>query len=112
MSTGHCPIRACDNDYIHDQRVAVRRTRHVLKLAGSVLPAGLVGQYRPEFKWLGDLTTPTRDLDVYLLGYSAMAAKLIAGTEPELWPFHEYLMRQRAASQRQLARGLRSARFS
>src|SRR5258706_10062271 len=105
-------IRDIDPEFLQGLRVAVRRSRSVLKLAGSVRPAGLVGQYRPEFKWLGDLTTPTRDLDVYLLGYSAMAAKLIAGTEPELWPFHEYLMRQRAASQRQLARGLRSARFS
>jgi CHAD domain-containing protein len=41
-----------------------------------------------------------------------MAGKLVAATEPELRPFHEYLSRQRAASQRQLARGLRSARFS
>ena len=105
-------IRDIDTEFLHDLRIAVRRSRSVLKLAGSVLPADLVGRYRPEFKWLGDLTTPTRDLDVYLLGYGAMAAKLIAATEPELRPFHEYLKRQRAASQRQLARGLRSARFS
>ena len=105
-------IRDIDIEFLHDLRIAVRRTRSVLKLAGSVLPAGLVGQYRPEFKWLGDLTTPTRDLDVYLLGYGAMAAKLVAATEPELRPFHEFLSRQRAASQRQLARGLRSARFT
>jgi len=105
-------IRDIDIEFLHDLRIAVRRTRSVLKLAGSVLPAGLVRRYQPEFKWLGDLTTPTRDLDVYLLGYDAMAAKLVAATEPELRPFHEYLSRQRAASQRQLARGLRSARFS
>ena len=105
-------IRDIDTEFLHDLRVAVRRTRSVLKLAGSVLAAGLAGRYRPEFKWLGDLTTPTRDLDVYQLGYGAMAAKLVAATEPELRPFHDYLSRQRAASQRQLARGLRSARFS
>src|SRR6266702_2663204 len=105
-------IRDIDTEFLHDLRIAVRRTRSVLKLAGSVLPAALVGRYRPEFKWLGDLTTPTRDLDVYLLGYPQMARKLVAGTEPELHPFHEYLGRQRAAAQRQLARGLRSARFN
>jgi CHAD domain-containing protein len=105
-------IRDIDTEFLHDLRIAVRRTRSVLKLAGSVLPAGLAGRYRSEFKWLGDLTTPTRDLDVYLLGYDAMAAKLVAATEPELRPFHDYLSKQRAASQRQLARGLRSARFS
>lgn len=105
-------IRDIDIEFLHDLRIAVRRTRSVLKLAGSVLPASLPDRYRPEFKWLGDLTTPTRDLDVYLLGYPAMAERLVAATEPELRPFHDYLAGQRAAAQRQLARGLRSARFT
>jgi CHAD domain-containing protein len=80
-------------------------------MAGSVLPAGIAARYRPEFKWLGDLTTPTRDLDVYLLGYPEMAGKLISATELDLRPFHDQLTRQRAVSQRQLVRGLRSARY-
>jgi CHAD domain-containing protein len=84
----------------------------VLKLAGSVLPGSLVGRYQPEFKWLGDLTTPTRDLDVYLLGYEAMAAGLVGATEPDLHPFRDYLLSQRVSAQRQLARGLRSGRFA
>ena len=105
-------IRDVDTEFLHDLRIAVRRTRSVLKLARAALPAGLADRYRPEFKWLGDLTTPTRDLDVYLLGYPAMAGGLIAGTEPELRPFHDYLARQRASAQRQLASGLRSARYS
>jgi CHAD domain-containing protein len=105
-------IRDIDTEFLHDLRIAVRRSRSVLKMAGSVLPGSMVARYRPEFKWLGDLTTPTRDLDVYLLGYKHMAAGLVAGTEPELRPFHEYLKTQRASSQRQLARGLRSARFT
>lgn len=75
-----------DTEFLHDLRVAVRRTRSVLKTARAVLPAGLVGQYRQEFKWLGDLTTPTRDLDVYLLGYPEMAATLVAATQAELRP--------------------------
>jgi CHAD domain-containing protein len=108
----HGTIRDVDTEFLHDLRIAVRRTRSVLKLAGSVLPASMVGRYRPEFKWLGDLTTPTRDLDVYLLGYPEMARKLVGAIEPELRPFRDYLMRQRETSQRQLARGLRSARFN
>jgi len=105
-------IRDIDTEFLHDLRIAIRRTRSVLKLAGSALPAGLAVRYRPEFKWVGDLTTPTRDLDVYLLGYPEMASKLVGATEPELRPFRDYLDRQRGASQRQLARGLRSARFN
>jgi len=105
-------IRDIDTEFLHDLRIAVRRTRSVLKLAGSVLPASMPGRYRPEFKWLGDLTTPTRDLDVYLIGYPEMARKLVGAAEAELRPFHDYLVRRREASQRQLARGLRSARFN
>ena len=77
-------VRDIDTEFLHDLRIAVRRTRSALKLAGDVLPGGLAGRFRPEFKWLGDLTTPTRDLDVYLLGYPSMAAGLVAATAGEL----------------------------
>ncbi len=101
-----------DTEFLHDLRVAVRRTRSVLKTAKSVLPASVVGRYRLEFKWLGDLTTPTRDLDVYLLGYPSMTARLVAAGEADLAPFCEYLQRERATAYRQLIRGLKSARFT
>jgi CHAD domain-containing protein len=104
-------VRDLDTEFLHDLRIAVRRTRSALKLTGDVLPAGVTAAFRPEFKWLGDLTTPTRDLDVYLLGYPGMAAGLVAATAEELQPFRAHLERSRAAAQRQLARGLRSARF-
>jgi CHAD domain-containing protein len=105
-------VRDIDIEFLHDLRVAVRRTRSALKLTGDVLPGDMAARFRPEFKWLGDLTTPTRDLDVYLLGYPGMAAGLVAATPEELQPFHAHLERSRAAAHRQLARGLRSARFS
>ena len=105
-------VRDIDSEFLHDLRIAVRRTRSALKLAGDVLPSGLAGRFRPEFKWLGDLTTPTRDLDVYLMGLDAMAAGLVAAAPAELLPFREHLARRRAAEQRQLARGLRNTRFS
>ncbi len=104
-------IRDVDTEFLHDLRIAIRRTRSALKLAGRVLPAGLADRYRPEFKWLGDLTTPTRDLDVYLLGFEQMTAGLMGAGEEDLRPFLAYLMRARATAQRDLARGLRSARF-
>ena len=103
-------IRDLDPEFLHDLRVSVRRTRSALKLAGDVLPAGLPRRFKPEFKWLGDLTTPARDLDVYLLGFPAMAASLTAASPAELEPLHAYLARQRAAEHRRLAAGLRSAR--
>jgi CHAD domain-containing protein len=105
-------IRDIDTEFLHDLRVAVRRSRSALKLVGDVLPASLPARFRPEFKWLGDLTTPTRDLDVYLLGYDEMAAALVSATPAELEPFRTHLASRRVIEQRALARGLRSARFS
>jgi CHAD domain-containing protein len=101
-----------DTEFLHDLRVAVRRTRSALKLVGQVLPSGARQRFRPEFKWLGDLTTPTRDLDVYLLRLPAMTAGLIGADAADLGPFGDHLEQQRARAQRELVRGLRSARFS
>src|SRR5579863_10122348 len=84
-------LRDIDTEFLHDLRVSVRRTRSAIKLLGHVLPAGLAGQYAAEFKWLGDLTTPTRDLDVYLLGFPAMADQLVAASAADLEPFRAFL---------------------
>jgi len=104
-------LRDIDIEFLHDLRVAVRRTRSAIKLLGDVLPDGLAASYAAEFKWLGDLTTPTRDLDVHLLGFDAMAAHLVAASPADLEPFRAFLTRRRAREVRRLSAGLRSARF-
>jgi CHAD domain-containing protein len=104
-------LRDIDTEFLHDLRVSVRRTRSAIKLLGGVLPDGLAGQYAAEFKWLGDLTTPTRDLDVHLLGFGPMAEHLVAASEADLEPFRAFLARRRAREFRRLVVGLRSARF-
>jgi CHAD domain-containing protein len=104
-------IAAVDTEFLHDLRVAVRRTRSILRLAGDVLPDDLAARFRPEFKWLADLTTPVRDLDVYLLGLGGMAAGLSSADARDLEPFRSFLVRHRAAERRRLVRGLRSRRF-
>jgi CHAD domain-containing protein len=105
-------LRDVDTEFLHDLRVAVRRTRSALKLAGDALPAGLADRFAPEFKWLGDLTTPTRDLDVYLDGFGQMSGRLSAAAPGDLGSFRAHLVTRRAAERRKLARGLRSARFT
>ena len=107
----HGVLRDIDTEFLHDLRVSVRRTRSAIKLLGQVLPAGLARQYAAEFKWLGDLTTPTRDLDVYLLGFPGMADELVAASAADLEPFRAFLVKRRAREFRKLTAGLRSARF-
>lgn len=99
-----------DSEFLHDFRVAVRRTRSVLKMLGDVLPAGLADRAAPEFRWLGDVTTPTRDLDVYLLELDTLAATV---THPDdLTAFGAYVQDKRAAAQQSLARSLKSKRYT
>ena len=104
-------LRDIDTEFLHDLRVAVRRTRSAIKLLGEVLPADLARKYSAEFKWLGDLTTPTRDLDVHLLGFGPMTEDLIAASPADLEPLRAFLVRRRAREFRRLARALRGPRF-
>ena len=104
-------LRDIDTEFLHDFRVAVRRTRSAIKLLGEVLPADEANHYAQEFKWLGDLTTPTRDLDVHLLGFAATTEHLLAAAPADLEPFRAFLVRRRAREFRRLAAALRSPRF-
>ena len=56
-----------DTEFLHDYRVALRRTRSLLGQLKEVLPAERVDCFREEFRWLGAVTGPTRDLDVLML---------------------------------------------
>ncbi len=104
-----------DTEFLHDLRVSVRRTRSALKLFGDAL-TGLTAEalafFAAEFKWVGDLTTPTRDLDVHLLDFEATARGLAAAKPDDLEPFRAYLEQRRRKELRVLVRGLRSARFA
>jgi CHAD domain-containing protein len=104
-------LRDIDTEFLHDFRVAVRRTRSAIKLLGEVLPADLAKHYKTEFKWLGDVTTPVRDLDVHLLGFDAMAGQLVAASPTDLEPLRAFLVRRRAREFRRLAAALRGPRF-
>jgi CHAD domain-containing protein len=100
-----------DTEFLHDFRVAVRRTRATLKLGRPALPDELLTRWEPAFKWLGDLTTPVRDLDVYELELPTMGGWLVGADPADLEPFAQHVRRRRTAERRALVRGLRSARY-
>ena len=107
-----------DTEFLHDLRVSVRRTRSALKLFGDALTGrgglteGEAAFFAAEFKWVGDLTTPTRDLDVHLLDFDDTAHSLSAAKPDDLEPFRAYLEQRRRREFRLLTRGLKSARFT
>jgi CHAD domain-containing protein len=56
-----------DTEFLHDFRVAVRRTRSLLGQIRHVFPQDAVDHFCAEFSWLGRLTGPPRDMDVLML---------------------------------------------
>jgi CHAD domain-containing protein len=59
-------IEDIDTEFLHDFRVAIRRTRALLSQLKNRLPPGQAGIFRSEFQWLGSVAGPVRDLDVCL----------------------------------------------
>jgi CHAD domain-containing protein len=100
-----------DTEFLHDFRVAVRRTRATLKLGRPVLPEVMRSHWEPAFKSLGDLTTPVRDLDVYEQDLPTMSRWLVTAEPTDLDPFVAHLRTRRMVARRALVRSLRSVTF-
>lgn len=97
-----------DVEFLHELRVAVRRTRSVLAETKGVLPADIRDRYRTSFGWLGEITSPARDLDVYVLGWDDYIAPLGPGDRGSLDRVLVELEKRRKAAHLELARALRS----
>jgi CHAD domain-containing protein len=101
-----------DSEFLHDFRVAIRRTRSLLSLMKKHLDVEGLEFYRDELKWLGNVTGPTRDLDVYLLAKEDFRGILPPILYPGLDSFFSDLEMRRKKSMRMLRRNLASERFS
>lgn len=103
-------IDQADPEFLHDLRIAVRRTRTILAEAKAVLPAAVLEPTRDGFAWLADLTGTPRDLDVYLLEWPRYTDPLGTDVAPSLEPVRDLLERRRADGHVELERALRSER--
>ena len=99
-----------DTEFLHDFRIAVRRTRVLLHEAEGVIAEERRMHFAQEFKWLGEITTPTRDADVHLEDFAEMAAGLLGEHEADLAPLRELLLEHQVACRAQLLIDLRSER--
>ncbi len=97
-----------DSEFLHDFRVAIRRTRSGLSLVAKVLPDAMVERFKRDFGLLGGLTGPTRDLDVYLLNRDDYLARLPPALQPGLNRFFAELAGRRQIEQKKLVRVLRA----
>lgn len=103
-------LAGTDIECLHDLRVAVRRTRSVLKEMRAVLAKGATAQARTDMRWVQEITGPTRDLDVQLDAWPSLVAAVPASTVDDLGPLHDVLVAHRRVAFELMCRRLRGHR--
>jgi len=112
MQVNEWGIRAdLDSEFLHDFRVAVRQSRSALGQIKGVLPHKIWNRFSRKFEWLGEITGPTRDLDVYLLNFVSYKNSLPLPVRDDLDPFYYFLGKHRAIEHKKLVMHLESARY-
>jgi len=104
-------IADLDSEFLHDFRVAVRRTRAGLSQLKGVLPQDINARFTAFFSWLGQITGPTRDLDVHLLNFEYYKKSLPESIREDLNPLHDFLLGKQKKAHHELAKKLRSDKY-
>ncbi|HUJ91218.1 MAG TPA: CYTH and CHAD domain-containing protein [Gaiellaceae bacterium] len=99
-----------DPESLHDMRVAVRRSRALLR-AGRRLIAGDTDELNAELQWLGSVLGAVRDLDVLLGRLHEEAAGLGGDDTKAAEQLLRALERERRRDRTALLRALGSARY-
>jgi len=97
-----------DSEFLHDFRVAVRRTRSLIGQIRLVLPSIVASHFAGEFSWLGRLTGRPRDLDVLILTLRTLQSDFEPTDFAEVMAF---LDQEQTREYRQLVEVLDSGRY-
>lgn len=109
IQDANLPGTLADSDvaFLHDYRVAIRRTRAVLREMWGVFDPEELPPVRAAFKWLQGQTNATRDLDVYLQDFEQLRELAPLTVRADLEPIapllHERRRRARKAMEQVLA---------
>lgn len=104
-------IHRVDSEFLHDFRVAVRRTQCGLKQMGSVFPESERSRFLDFFNWLGEISNESRDLDVHLLNFEHYKTLLDPEIRNDLNPLHNFLNLRQEQAHRQLSALLKSPEY-
>ncbi len=104
-------IKDLDSEFLHDLRVAVRRSRSLINRVKEAFPDEVHNRFSQDLSWVGDITGPTRDMDVYLLDFPKYRDSLDTTAQQDILPLQSFLIAHQKKNQRVLAKNLHSARF-
>lgn len=91
-----------DTEFLHDFRVAIRRTRSAITQLKGVLPTNAKINFKQKFAQLGQLTNKMRDIDVYLLKKVQYQNMLPENLRPGLNILFNSLKRERRVELRKI----------
>ncbi len=100
-----------DSEFLHDLRVAVRRTRSGLTQIKGVFSDAELDRFKSRLAWVGQVTGPTRDMDVFLLGFDNYRDSLPQRFRDDLNPLHDFLEKHQKMEQRILVQKINSPHF-
>jgi CHAD domain-containing protein len=100
-----------DTEFLHDHRVAIRRTRSALSQIKRVFPKQTTVLFKKAFSFVGKLSNQMRDIDVYLLKESAYKAMLPAVLCDDINPFFDYLRKKRSKALKQVISSFESDEY-
>jgi CHAD domain-containing protein len=87
-----------DTEFLHDLRVAIRRSRSVLREMKRAFPDEPRRGHADGLRWIQAVTGPTRDLDVQLLEWDDLVGQLPEERRGDLAPVRALLVEHRAAA--------------
>ena len=102
---------ALGGEYLHDFRVAVRRTRTGLRQLKRVYPGDVTKRFTADFSWLSSTTNTARDLEVYLSSLERYRTDLGNGTIDALAPLTGFLRGHQHIEQTRCTDALSSGRY-
>jgi CHAD domain-containing protein len=101
-----------DTEFLHDFRVAIRRTRSALAQIKLVFPTDTTERFKKDFAFVGKLSNELRDLDVYLLNEDTYKGMLPPVLRDDIAPLFDYLHKKRTRALQKVSRSLKTNRYA
>ncbi len=101
-----------DTEFLHDFRVAIRRTRSALRRMKKVFPLDITARFRKDLSHVGKITNELRDLDVYLLNEEQYKAMLPESLRSDIDPLFDHLREKRSRAFQEVIQNMVSNDYS
>jgi CHAD domain-containing protein len=103
--------KGVDPEALHNYRIAIRKSRSALKQIKAVFPHRTVTRFHDTLSWLGALTGPARDMDVYLQDFDNYRNELPPPLREHIDPLYKMIQAKKTDAYKTLLHALDSKRY-